>query len=453
MGRVNRLLKIHTESYEGAPSATADETEVTTVEQVEAENETNEALNEVDGIVSAKEAVDEIVEQQEANLKEIEGDDSVGSGEAEGEGEEKSEVEASIHIDESTPESTEESAEAIDEQITKETQVMENILGGIGYTASLKKSAMAVAYEDLQIRPVSYGFGYESKVLTPAQKLERRKQLYREHYEGVLATAGKLATSAWEGIKRLVKAIVEYITSWFKTDYKKVGTKLKEKIQSLTKEAGNLKVNDKLKEYNKPTGLGALLCLDNPSDVNQNIGLTLDLARAEIKLFNGDFNKDNHDKHHSVAADIMNKSKELSFTGVNFSKNQDAKIFLIAGSKGITGYDKISSQYAHIDSVDASQSKHLHDGKSALEHASKLIDVFLNHIDSVNAVLKEFKTTSSKQVLSAVDRQMKESKSKNDILAFKGIIIVKLLPGVVFDLAKTSKLIISNVSPEAKESK
>lgn len=471
MAKLNKLLSSKFENFENEGDVQESQSiEPTTIEAEDAGNVVEDAIDEVDGVIDAKEAVDEIVEQQEANLKEIEENvpdeegetsetetnsdegEGEGQGEGEGEGEEKEPVEANIGVDATTDESAEASADAIEEETAKEVAVMENILGGLGFKATLQKSALQTCYESFDIKSPSYNYRSESRFLSGRDKLKRQKQLYRQHHEGFVETSKRLGSAAWEGIKSMIQRIIEFITSWFKTDYKKVGMSIKEKIKELLKSGNNLKVSDSLKEYSKPTSVGAFLCLNNVSDYENNLKQYISFAQEEMKAIERMKDEDSlDDTIRELGYSLAQKTdalRPLSFNKVEFESDGPNNVYLITGSKGVkTGY--FNMKYVGIESVSVKDSTNIQDGKKALELANQYADIVIGNAEIVKKVLNEFKTKVSSKIQKLANTQAK-LENKKSFSAFKGLTMMKVIPSMLTDLTKTAGLIIKNVSVESK---
>lgn len=189
------------------------------------EGDLDAAATELNSVEEAQQKLEEIKDAQDINIKVMEEDKApedvvtevVASGEenaavvpAEG-GAEVSEV----VLSEKLPEDEAAAVDTIEAQMQNEQLVVESIAGTLGFVGTFSKSATAQLYAELGLRTGKPGLVNCNEARGTSNARAHAIQLYKAHSEGIGETAKRLATSAWEGVKKFINKVIEFLASIF----------------------------------------------------------------------------------------------------------------------------------------------------------------------------------------------------------------------------------------------
>lgn len=464
MAKLNTLLKVHFESQDGLEEQNQIDnpaSEESEVEALEAEQELHEETEELEQGLEVQAQLDEVVEQQEANIQAMDGNSVNIEG--------TPNVEPSIQVKESTVEEMEETSDAIDEQMQQEIAVMENLSGKLGFRATLKKSAfeeLRVAVESNTGRQRFLDVANESRFKTGRDRYEHKKELYKLHYEGILDTAKKFAGKVWEGLKSLVQKVIEFITGWFKTDYVKEGKNLKARIEALLK-SKNLELSNKLTNLERvPDSVYSLMFLDNPKALYSHLHVTGFLIRHLFSTLDK-FNPQKSEEWINATYEGLKKeyeklkgqSEKLMFSGLKFNPPVVNGPYSYQGQE-LVKFEQVPQADGFFTFVPAkleSKKEGFSSPKEALEQAYELADTLVTHSGKMVSVVQE----TNKELGGLVGMMKKTfsietSGNTNDrgwIRALNtycvGLVhLSKSLPLTISLILRTSKFIVKNVKGE-----
>lgn len=458
MAKLNLLLKTHMESVESEVIVPGDErvesVDETLPEIIEEENRLQKEEDDLTTAISAQVSIDEVIDQQEANLNEM-GDVNVRI-------DEDIKVAPSIEINQNTEEEIENSTVAIEEQIMKETAVMENISGMMGFSSDFTTSGYFKVSKSLGINSRRIGISdiaTESRYKTGKSRLQAQKQLYKEHYEGFVETSKKFASNVWDGIKAMFQRVLDFITSWFKTDYKKIGMSFKEKIKSL-RSKGNLEMSESLVNYdNTERGIGLLMCLTNPKALYAHTHM-VSFSLSEIfkqitkidtrnpKDWLEQFRKSMHDEIEKLGG----KQEALHFDGVDFKNKPRNTVFFInqngmfgLGSAGLT-MGVVKEDIVNIKIPFSSADE-------ALDQVDELSDFLINYAPKLSKDIKEHQN-NVKGVFSLVGKLREVGNNPNvgreyrkEIMTTLNLssMLVRAIPTGITEVTKTCSYILKNI--------
>lgn len=111
------------------------------------------------------------------------------------------------------PENEDDAVRVISEQIATEQIVVENIAGILGCRSTRNESGTSQLYKALGIKKTPFSAReVHTESFGSVNKKMKAISLYKSHAEGIGDVIAKLGSSAWEGIKKLIRAVIDYIS-------------------------------------------------------------------------------------------------------------------------------------------------------------------------------------------------------------------------------------------------
>lgn len=286
MARLNPILQARMENLETEVIEEVSDEQAQAFEEGQELAASEKAMDDAHDDLSAVEAavsdMEKLQEAQEKNVQIMEGtvSEEVPASEpesqpVEGEVSEDAEVNEAV-MSEPLPENEDQAVEVIDEQIQNEELVMESIAASLGFKAKFGNSATKQLYAGLGIRTSkkSRSVGMmESRNASAGTKKARAIQAYKSHCEGIGDAVKKLGGAAWDGIKKFIQSIIDFVklmVSGFGSIEKNVKA-MKQKASEIKRSINNYDLSDEMKK-----GLTKV----NPAT------LIIDLVNPPLAMFN-----------------------------------------------------------------------------------------------------------------------------------------------------------------------
>lgn len=261
---INPILRPQMEDIDGVYAGPLTPDEEYVLEKAEEETQQQEAIieqeeSQLDGVMHGVNSLEEVVAGQQNNLNN-----------------------ESEFIP--NPENEEEAVNIITDQIASEQVVIENITGVLGFRSTLKESGTKQMYKALGIRSTPYS---AREVHVESYNSNNRRiralSLYKSHSEGVLDVLNKLGSSAWEGIKKLIRAVIDYVTLAIKNMfnshvYKKGILDDKKFFETLTNTEFSIECELSLRNL--------YYQLETPLELVNNLEVSLDFLTRSVSVLN-----------------------------------------------------------------------------------------------------------------------------------------------------------------------
>lgn len=206
---INSILVPHLEDAENIASIS----DMTPDEQYEAhkeyseieaiENSVNDSENHLSDVSIAEKQMSDLSNVQMKNLEIIEGPLP--------EGQVFQPVDGGLQ--EPLPEG-EKAIDVVTEQVAKEQMVVEHVAGLLGCRSDRTSSGSQKLYDVLGVKSKSTSVkNVYMESFNSSNSKAKVVELYKTHCEGVMDALSKLGSSAWEGLKKLISKIIEFLKS------------------------------------------------------------------------------------------------------------------------------------------------------------------------------------------------------------------------------------------------
>lgn len=412
MKNVNPILKAHMENLGDSAIDSVTEEHVEGFkdgqELVESELEFDKASSDVDDVQGAVSDLTHLQEAQDHNIEVMETDKLPEGGQTQDGSEPIETNEAAMN--EPLPSDENQVVDVIDEQIKNEEMVMESIASSLGFKATFGKSATSQMYAHLGIRTSKSNrtANMESRNAKGSKKAVAI-QVYKSHCEGVGDTVKKLGAAAWEGIKKMIKAVIDFIrkiSNNVSAIIKNIQT-VEVKFEDIIKNPEQFKLSDVFKNgYTEISPASIFAGCVNPHDIAGNVLDSIDPSFEILKVYEEFGNTDPKDfavvgeKIVKKCMDIVNsfKFKTLKFDGVEFSDRDTAGTLCKTGiwtMEGVNEAKSVNIKFSSIqdlakrvkdicEAFDASTIKKINsEGDRSIKACEKIVNSTLDKISSM----------------------------------------------------------------------
>lgn len=342
---INSILVPHLEDAENIASIS----DMTPDEQYEAhkeyneidaiENSVNDSENHLADVSIAEKQMSDLSNVQMKNLEIIEGPLP--------EGQVFQPVDGGLQ--EPLPEG-EKAIDVITEQVAKEQMVVEHVAGLLGCRSDRTSSGSQKLYDALGIKSKSTSVkNVYMESFNSSNSKAKVVELYKTHCEGVMDALSKLGASVWDGIKKLISKVIEFLKSIFNgsktifaylNEFYRIGNDIVK-----NKDSYELK-GDYVKGYTEVSPGSILIGCDNMGYLVENTIKAMKESSNIFSLTSSYYKAIKSGKHeeankiHSEIEAIYNSGNLYSvrFTGVNFEKsNVELQLLYSDGVGDLTG--------------------------------------------------------------------------------------------------------------------